>query len=39
MFLDLEEYHKEKERLIKERGMTYMDACNQAWRIVVDRGK
>ena len=39
VFLDLEGYNKERDRLIREEGMDYMDACSQAWRTTVIREK
>ncbi len=35
VFLDLDEYNKERERLIREENMDYVDACNKAWRDVM----
>ncbi len=35
VFLDLDEYNKERERLIREENMDYVDACNKAWREVM----
>jgi len=35
VFLDLEAYNKERERLIREENMDYVDACNKAWRDVM----
>jgi len=39
MFKGLEEYYKERDRLVKEAGMNYMDACNKAWREIMDHGR
>ena len=35
VFLDLDKYNKERERLIREENMDYVDACNKAWREVM----
>ena len=37
MFTDLKKYYKERDRLVKEVGMNYMDACNKAWREVMEK--
>lgn len=37
MFRGLEEYYTERDRLVKEVGMNYMDACNKAWREVMEK--
>lgn len=37
VFLDLEAYNEERNRLIREEGMDYKDACNQAWRTIIDK--
>lgn len=36
MFNNLEEYNKERNRLINEEGMEYIDACNKAWTLVME---
>ena len=38
MFNDLKKYYKERDRLVRE-GMNYIDACNKAWREIMDQGK
>ena len=38
MFNDLTKYYKERDRLVCE-GMNYMDACNKAWREIMDHGR
>ena len=37
MFKDLKEYYKERDRLVKEEEMEYIDACNKAWREVMEK--
>ncbi len=37
--MDLEKYYKERDRLVSEQGMDYIDACNQAWRTEIDKKK
>ena len=37
MFTSLKEYYKERDRLVREAGMDYIDACNKAWREVMNK--
>lgn len=37
MFMNLEAYYTERDRLVRETGMNYIDACNKAWREVMGK--
>ena len=36
---NLEAYYKERDRLVRETEMDYIDACSQAWRTEIDKKK
>lgn len=37
MFNNLERYHTERDRLVQEEGMAYIDACSKAWTSVMEK--